>query len=105
MSRNSLKIARILEYYTFFPLQRAIKEARHKRVLQEDKSGWHVNEKMTRFPEMVSDPTSFRFPRSKSRKCALMNSFWITRRFWETNLDSLGKKRFDKMATRFATKT
>ena len=29
----------------------------------------------------------------------------ITHRFWETNLDSLGKKRLDKMATRFATKT
>ena len=46
VSRNSLKIARILEYYSFFPLQRAIREARHKRVLQEDKSGWHVIVKM-----------------------------------------------------------
>ena len=48
MSRNSLKTARILEYlYSFFPLQRAIREARFNRVLNEDKSGWHV---IVKFP-------------------------------------------------------
>ena len=47
MSRDSLKTARILEHYTFFfPLQWAIREARHNGVFNEDKSGWHVIVKM-----------------------------------------------------------
>ena len=32
--------------YFFFPSQRAIREARYKRVLKEDRSGWHVIVKM-----------------------------------------------------------
>ena len=34
MSRNSLKTARIFEYYTFFPLQQAIREARPKESVK-----------------------------------------------------------------------
>ena len=46
MSMKSLKTTRVLEYYTFFSLQQAIREERHKRVLKEDRSGWQVIVKM-----------------------------------------------------------
>ena len=77
MSRNSLKTERVLEYYTFFfPLQRAIREARQNRVFNEDKSGWHVIVKMLngeRFSCYIKKESCFQVQALANLKCTYVS--------------------------------
>ena len=80
MSRNSLKTARILEYYTFFPLQQAIREARHKRVLKEDRSGWHVIVKMPngeRISHYIKKKSCYQVQAHANFKCTYLWEYYF----------------------------
>ena len=80
MSRNSLKTAKNLKFFFFFPLQQAIREARHKRVLKEDRSGWHVIVKMPngeRISRYIKKKSCYQVQAHTNFKCTYLWEYYF----------------------------